>query len=110
MRINGLESAMLIQKLAEQHLTSLIPKVRESDLEVAELERQVCELEAKVKAQQFARNSKINGENCEKTNKKNNLLEKLDTSVTSEMKISDDVHLQREHVLSCVSYLVIILS
>ncbi|EZA53296.1 hypothetical protein DMN91_004736 [Ooceraea biroi] len=99
MRLNGLESAMLIQKLAEKHLTTLIPKVRESDLEVAELERQVRELKAKVKAQQLAKNSKVNGENCEKTNRKNCVLEKYDSSMRSEMKVGDDV---REHALSCV--------
>lgn len=97
---------MLIQRYAEQYLTSLIPKVRESDLKVAELERQVCELKAKLKAQQLAKDAKINGENCEKANKRNTLLEKIESSMKSvcDMKISDDVHLQRElHALSCVS-------
>ncbi|CAL1674052.1 unnamed protein product [Lasius platythorax] len=67
-RIGGLDSAMLIQRAAEQHLTSLIPKVCESDLEVAELERQVHELKTKIAAQKFA-SMKVNGENCDRISK-----------------------------------------
>ncbi|XP_076174988.1 BRISC complex subunit FAM175B [Ptiloglossa arizonensis] len=53
-RTSGLESAITIQKAAEQYLNQLIPKLCESDLEVAELERQVKELK-------FNRKDKISG-------------------------------------------------
>nr|5CW3_B Chain B, Protein FAM175B [Camponotus floridanus]5CW3_D Chain D, Protein FAM175B [Camponotus floridanus]5CW5_B Chain B, Protein FAM175B [Camponotus floridanus]5CW5_D Chain D, Protein FAM175B [Camponotus floridanus] len=68
-RIDGLDSAMLIQKAAEHHLMSLIPKVCESDLEVAELEKQVHELKIKIATQQLAKRLKINGENCDRISK-----------------------------------------
>ncbi|XP_029671187.1 BRISC complex subunit FAM175B-like [Formica exsecta] len=105
-RIGGLGSAMLIQRAAEQHLMSLIPKVCESDLEVAELERQVRELRTKVTVQQSAKRSKINGENCNrisKTSRENCLLEKIDSSAKNEMRIGDDARLQREDIPSCTT-------
>ncbi|KMQ85327.1 brca1-a complex subunit abraxas-like protein [Lasius niger] len=103
-RIGGLDSAMLIQRAAEQHLTSLIPKVCESDLEVAELERQVHELKTKIAAQKFA-SMKVNGENCDrisKASKENCFLEKIDSSMKNEMKIGDNAYLQREYIPSCI--------
>lgn len=104
-RIGGLDSAMLIQKAAEQHLMSLIPKVCESDLEVTQLEKQVHELRIKVAAQQLAKRSKVNGENCDrisKASRNNCFLEKIDSLTKNEMRISDDACLQREHISSCV--------
>ncbi|XP_014486624.1 PREDICTED: BRCA1-A complex subunit Abraxas-like isoform X2 [Dinoponera quadriceps] len=65
-RTGGLDSAMAIQREAERHLVSLIPKVCESDLEVAMLEQEVRELRAKVTAQRQAKRSTINGEKCAK--------------------------------------------
>lgn len=107
-RISGLDSAMMIQKAAERHLMSLIPKVCESDLEVAELEKQVRELKEKITAQRLARKTKVNGESYERTskaNRENCLSEKIDSSTKEEMKIGDDMRLQREHVPSCVCQL-----
>lgn len=60
---------MAIQREAENHLISLIPKVCESDFEVAMLEQQVRELRTKVTAQRQAKRSMINGENCAKDTK-----------------------------------------
>lgn len=57
---------MAIQRAAQKHLTSLIPKVCESDMEVAELERQVRELKAKILEQQLTKRLRINGETCER--------------------------------------------
>ncbi|KYN12095.1 PREDICTED: BRISC complex subunit FAM175B-like [Trachymyrmex cornetzi] len=104
MRKNGLDSAMMIQKAAEQHLMSLIPKVCESDLEVAELERQVRELKDKIAAQRLIRKMKMNGESYERTskaNRENCFSEKIDSSTKDEMKISDDMRLQKEQIPSC---------
>lgn len=104
-RIGGLDSAMLIQRAAEKHLMSLIPKVCESDLEVAKLEKQVHELRLKVAAQQLAKRSKVNGENYDrisKASKDNCFLEKIDSSTKNEMRIGDDACIQREHIPSCV--------
>ncbi|XP_018394797.1 PREDICTED: BRISC complex subunit FAM175B-like [Cyphomyrmex costatus] len=98
-RKSGLDSAMTIQKAAERHLMSLIPKVCESDLEVAELERQVSELKM-IAAQRLSRKVKVNGESYEKTfkaNRENCFSEKIDFSTKDEMKISDDKRLQREN-------------
>ncbi|XP_076301320.1 BRISC complex subunit FAM175B [Lasioglossum baleicum] len=53
-RTSGLESAIRIQKVAEQYLDKLIPQLCESDHEVAELERQIKEFE-------HNRKSKLNG-------------------------------------------------
>lgn len=106
-RIGGLDSAMLIQRAAEQHLMSLIPKVCESDLEVAKLERQVRELKTKVTAQQSAKRSKVNGENYNricKASRENCFLEKNDSVAKNEMRIGDDARLQREDIPSCVCY------
>ncbi|EFN69293.1 Protein FAM175B [Camponotus floridanus] len=103
-RIDGLDSAMLIQKAAEHHLMSLIPKVCESDLEVAELEKQVHELKIKIATQQLAKRLKINGENCDrisKASKDNCFSEKIDSSKKNEVRIGDDACLQREHIPSC---------
>ncbi|XP_072759681.1 BRISC complex subunit FAM175B [Anoplolepis gracilipes] len=100
-RLGGLDSAMLIQRAAEQHLMSLIPKVCESDLEVAELEKQVRELRSKIAVQQLATKSKINGENynrISKTSRENCFLEKMDASAKNEMRIGDDARLQRDHI------------
>lgn len=84
---------------------SLIPKVCESDLEVAELERQVRELKDKIAAQRLTKKTKVNGESFERTSKarENCLSEKIDSSTKDEMKIDDDMNLQ--HTLSCVCYL-----
>ncbi|KAG7190266.1 hypothetical protein KM043_006384 [Ampulex compressa] len=60
-RTAGLESAITIQKAAEQYLNSLIPKVCESDLEVAELEKQVRELRTNVYLRNLTRKTKVNG-------------------------------------------------
>lgn len=65
-RTGGVDSAMAIQRAAQEHLTSLIPKVCESDMQVAELERQVRELKAKVQEQQLTKRPRINGETCER--------------------------------------------
>ncbi|XP_011700851.1 PREDICTED: BRCA1-A complex subunit Abraxas-like, partial [Wasmannia auropunctata] len=104
-RKSGLDSAMVIQKAAERHLTSLIPKVCESDLEVAELERQVRELKDKIAAQRLTRKTKVNGESYERTskaNRENCCSEKIDSSTKDEaMKIGDDMRLHREHIPSC---------
>ncbi|XP_076650520.1 BRISC complex subunit FAM175B [Halictus rubicundus] len=53
-RTSGLESAIRIQKVAEQYLDKLIPQLCESDHEVAELERQIKEFE-------LNRKEKLNG-------------------------------------------------
>ncbi|XP_076759737.1 BRISC complex subunit FAM175B isoform X1 [Xylocopa sonorina] len=53
-RTSGFESATTIQKAAEHHLSQLIPELCKSDLEVADLERQVKEFKLKKKA-------KVNG-------------------------------------------------
>ncbi|XP_017795097.1 PREDICTED: BRISC complex subunit FAM175B-like [Habropoda laboriosa] len=53
-RASGFESAIAIQKAAEQHLSQLIPELCKSDLEVAELEKQIKEFKLNRKA-------KING-------------------------------------------------
>ncbi|XP_018044382.1 PREDICTED: BRISC complex subunit FAM175B-like [Atta colombica] len=101
---SGLDSAMMIQKAAERHLMSLIPKVCESDLEVAELERQVRELKDKIAAQRLIRKMKMNGESYERTskaNRENCFSEKIDSSTKDEMKISDDMRLQKEQIPSC---------
>ncbi|KAL6252005.1 hypothetical protein P5V15_014985 [Pogonomyrmex californicus] len=103
-RINGLDSAMIIQKAAEQHLTSLIPKICESDMEVAELERQVRELRDKIAAQRLTRKMRVNGEIYERASKayrENCLLEKINFLTKDEMKISDDMCPQREYIPSC---------
>ncbi|XP_077259514.1 BRISC complex subunit FAM175B isoform X2 [Temnothorax americanus] len=103
-RTSGLESAMMIQKAAERHLMSLIPKVCESDLEVAELERQVRELKDKIAAQRLTRETKVNGESYERTSKasrENCFSEKYDSSTKDEMKIGDEMRFQREHTPSC---------
>lgn len=108
MRKSGLDSAMMIQKAAEQHLMSLIPKVCESDLEVAELERQVRELKDKIMGQRLIRKMKMNGESYERTskaNRENCFSEKIDSSTKDEMKISDDMRLQKEQIPSCVCHL-----
>jgi len=105
---SGLDSAMMIQKAAERHLMSLIPKVCESDLEVAELERQVRELKDKIAAQRLIRKMKMKGESYErtsKTNRENCFSEKIDSSTKDEMKISDDMRLQKEQIPSCVCHL-----
>jgi len=107
-RISGLDSAMMIQKAAERHLMSLIPKMCESDLEVAELERQVRELKDKIAAQRLTGKTKVNGESYERTskaNRENRFSEKTDSSTKDEMKIGDDMRLQREHIPSCVCHL-----
>lgn len=99
---------MRIQKAAEQYLISLIPKVCESDMEVADLEKQVCKLKAKIAAQQSAKRSKVNGENCDRTtkmNKENCISEKNDLLTKNEIKIGDGGHLQLEHMPSCVCHL-----
>ncbi|XP_024936235.1 BRISC complex subunit FAM175B isoform X2 [Cephus cinctus] len=44
----GVELVTAIQKAAERHLNALIPKVCESDREVADLEKQVRDLQAKI--------------------------------------------------------------
>lgn len=106
-RKSGLDSAMMIQKAAEQHLMSLIPKVCESDLEVAELERQVRELKDKIAAQRLIRKTKVNGESHERTckaSRENCFSEKIDSS-TKDEKIGDDMRLQRERIPSCVCHL-----
>jgi hypothetical protein len=98
---------MTIQKAAEHHLMSLIPKVCESDMEVAELEKQVCELKAKIAAQQLAKRSSVNGENYErttKTNRENCISEKVNLLTKNEVKIGDTGRLQREHMPSCVCH------
>ncbi|XP_011639263.1 BRISC complex subunit FAM175B-like [Pogonomyrmex barbatus] len=103
-RIDGLDSAMIIQKAAEQHLTSLIPKICESDMEVAELERQVRELRDKIAAQRLTRKMRVNGEIYERASKayrENCLLEKINFLTKDEMKISDDMCPQREYIPSC---------
>ncbi|KAL6445767.1 hypothetical protein ACFW04_000906 [Cataglyphis niger] len=105
-RIGGLDSAMLIQRAAEQHLMSLIPKVCESDLEVAELERQVRELKIKVTAQQSVKKSKVNGENynrISKASRENCFLEKNDSAAKNEIRIGDDARFQREDIPSCAT-------
>ncbi|EFN77100.1 BRISC complex subunit FAM175B [Harpegnathos saltator] len=80
-RTGGLASAMTIQREAERHLVSLIPKVCESDVEVATLEQQVRELRAKVTAQRRVKMSTINGENCAEGTKDNSLsMEKTETT------------------------------
>lgn len=104
-RASGFDSAMMIQKAAERHLMSLIPKVCESDLEVAELERQVRGLKDKIAVQRLTRKTKVNGENYERTSKasrENCFSEKIDSLTKDEMKIGDDMRLQREHIPSCV--------
>lgn len=53
-RTSDLESAITIQKAAEAYLNQLIPELYKSDLEVAELERQVKEFK-------FHKRSKMNG-------------------------------------------------
>ncbi|XP_015434915.1 PREDICTED: BRCA1-A complex subunit Abraxas-like [Dufourea novaeangliae] len=53
-RSSGLESAIAIQKAAEQYLDKLIPQLCESDLEVTELENQIKEFK-------LTRKSKMNG-------------------------------------------------
>ncbi|XP_032678843.1 BRISC complex subunit FAM175B-like isoform X2 [Odontomachus brunneus] len=73
-RAGGLDSAMAIQREAENHLISLIPKVCESDFEVAMLEQQVRELRTKVIAQRQAKRSTINGENCTKDTKDSSVM------------------------------------
>ncbi|XP_012220046.1 BRISC complex subunit FAM175B-like isoform X2 [Linepithema humile] len=102
-RIGGLDSAMKIQKAAEHHLMSLIPKVCESDMEVTELEKQVHELKAIIAAQQLAKKSNVNGENCErtKTSRENCISEKINLLMKNEIKIGDGGRLQREHMPSC---------
>ncbi|XP_070523978.1 BRISC complex subunit FAM175B [Cardiocondyla obscurior] len=103
-RTSGLDCAMMIQKAAERHLISLIPKVCESDLEVAELEKQVRELKDKIAGQRLTRKAKVNGESCKrisKTSKENCFSEKIDSLTRDEMKISDGTCLQREHTPSC---------
>lgn len=108
MRCGGLDSAMTIQRAADRHLISLIPKVCETDLEVAELERQVCELRAKVTAQLLAKRSKVNGENFAKEARETSSSEKTEPSRKNETnKIASDVsRLQREYIstMFCVSF------
>lgn len=53
-KTSAVESAISIQKAAEQHLSQLIPELCKSDLEVAELEKQVKEF-------MFSKKIKING-------------------------------------------------
>nr|XP_033322291.1 BRISC complex subunit FAM175B-like isoform X1 [Megalopta genalis]XP_033322292.1 BRISC complex subunit FAM175B-like isoform X1 [Megalopta genalis] len=53
-RTSGLESAIKIQKVAEQYLDQLIPELCESDHEVADLERQIREFK-------LTRKTKLNG-------------------------------------------------
>nr|XP_012146978.1 PREDICTED: BRISC complex subunit Abro1-like isoform X1 [Megachile rotundata]XP_012146979.1 PREDICTED: BRISC complex subunit Abro1-like isoform X1 [Megachile rotundata]XP_012146980.1 PREDICTED: BRISC complex subunit Abro1-like isoform X1 [Megachile rotundata]XP_012146981.1 PREDICTED: BRISC complex subunit Abro1-like isoform X1 [Megachile rotundata]XP_012146982.1 PREDICTED: BRISC complex subunit Abro1-like isoform X1 [Megachile rotundata]XP_012146983.1 PREDICTED: BRISC complex subunit Abro1-l len=53
-RTSDLESAITIEKAAEQYLNQLIPELCKSDLEVAELEKQVKEFK-------FNKKSKLNG-------------------------------------------------
>ncbi|XP_034178929.2 BRISC complex subunit FAM175B isoform X2 [Osmia lignaria lignaria] len=53
-RTSDLESAITIQEAAEKYLNQLIPELCKSDLEVAELERQVKEFK-------FHKRSKVNG-------------------------------------------------
>lgn len=106
MRMGGLDSAMTIQQTAESHLTSLIPKVCESDLEVSELEQQVRELRMKIATQRLADKSKINGENYAKGSpRKNSFMESTRKNETN--KIGNDAScVQREHIsTSCVSVL-----
>lgn len=53
-KTSAVESAITIQKAAEEHLSQLIPDLCKSDLEVAELERQVKEL-------MLIKKAKVNG-------------------------------------------------
>lgn len=53
-KTSAVESAISIQKAAEQHLSQLIPELCKSDLEVAELEKQVKEF-------MFSKKIKVNG-------------------------------------------------
>lgn len=60
-RLGGLESTIAIQKAAEQYLNHLIPEVSQSDLEVAELEKQVRELRNSISIRKLNRRLKVNG-------------------------------------------------
>lgn len=69
-RTSDLESAITIEKAAEQYLNQLIPELCESDLEVAELEKQVKEFK-------FNKKSKLNGNS-------NNIDHETETERTAE--------------------------
>ncbi|XP_036151380.1 BRISC complex subunit FAM175B isoform X2 [Monomorium pharaonis] len=105
-RISGLDSAMMIQKAAERHLMSLVPKVCESDLEVAELERQVRELKDKIAAQRLIGKTKVNGESYERTSKasrENCLSEKIDSSTKDEVQpLSSNSRTPSRNTAACI--------
>lgn len=115
-RIDGLDSAMKIQKEANRYLSSLIPQVCKSDLEVAELEKQVRELKDKTMAQRAAKKAKVNGENCKieknsesvKSKENSSVFEKTDFLQKNEssVKIGDDIRFSKEHTPN-VSLLII---
>lgn len=100
---SGLESAMTIQHEANAYLGSLIPKVCETDLEVAKLEEQVRELRVKIKSQQLAKRLKANGENFDKETREAASLEKIESSQINEAIGSDVSHLQKDYISPCVS-------
>lgn len=78
-RTSGLESAINIQKAAEQYLDKLIPELCESDHEVANLERQIREFELNRKAKMNGNANNIDKCKTEKdhVSKETQKLEKL---------------------------------
>nr|XP_031844807.1 BRISC complex subunit FAM175B-like [Nomia melanderi]XP_031844808.1 BRISC complex subunit FAM175B-like [Nomia melanderi] len=65
-KTSGLESAINIQKAAEQYLDKLIPELCESDHEVANLERQIREFELNRKAKMNGSSNNIDKCKAEK--------------------------------------------
>lgn len=91
MRTSGVESAISIQKTAEQYLNQLIPQLCESDLEVAELEKQVKEFKLNRTVKMNGSADKINRNEVEKDHvvKEGQKLKKLSPSRIESPDIDD---------------------
>lgn len=91
-KTSAVESAITIQTAAEQHLSQLIPELCKSDLEVAELERQLKEFMLNKKAKVNGNSNNVNQASeieKEESNEGKQISEKLSPSITES---SDDIY------------------
>lgn len=84
-KTSAVESAISIQKAAEQHLSQLIPELCKSDLEVAELEKQVKEF-------MFSKKAKVNGSQTYEVKKENYEINERKPKSESSDESSDDTY------------------
>ncbi|OAD53920.1 hypothetical protein WN48_08595 [Eufriesea mexicana] len=91
-KTSAVESAITIQMAAEQHLSQLIPELCKSDLEVAELERQLKEVMLNKKAKVNGNSNNVNQTSeteKEESNEGKQISEKSSPSITES---SDDIY------------------